>query len=116
MYHISFLSSTGLLTFPFNGCNGRAATSTFLPVKFLLRHVRDTVIIVEEVNLSYPRCPHCNVVVPWLALNVRHPNTSQCAKGVERKRRRMAAEDIQEITKRDFCAYVLPLTPLPSLN
>ena len=33
------------------------------------RHVRDTVVILEEGNLSYPRFPLCDMVMPWRALN-----------------------------------------------
>ena len=50
---------------------------------FFNRHVRDIVIILEEGNLPHPRCPQCNMLVPWRALNISHHATAQCAKGAE---------------------------------
>ena len=64
-------------------------------MQFLNRHVQDTLITMEAGNLPHPRCPHCDVLFPWVALNFRHPNTTQCAKGVERKRHRLADEEMQ---------------------
>ena len=45
------------------------------------RPVWDTVIIVEEVNLSHPQFPYCYMMVQWKVLKGRHPNIDQCAKG-----------------------------------
>ena len=72
-------------------------------------HVRDTVIILEEVNLPHPRCPRCDIMVPCHALNGSHLTTAQCAKGAERKRRRLKEEYLREISKRAFQAYGEPL-------
>ena len=41
---------------PVEGCPGRAGTRTAMRVHFWCRHVRDVVIILEEVNLPHPRC------------------------------------------------------------
>ena len=41
---------------PVEGCPGRAGTRTAMRVHFWRRHVRDTVIILEEGNLPHPRC------------------------------------------------------------
>ena len=41
--------------FPVEGCRGQAAMWTGMRVYFLHRHVRDTVIILKEGNLSHPR-------------------------------------------------------------
>ena len=30
---------------------------------------RDTVVILEEGNLSHPRYPLCDMLVPWRSLN-----------------------------------------------
>ena len=65
---------------------------TDLQVHFLHRNVRDTVVILEEGNLFHPRCPRCDMLVPWHALNRRHFSTAQCDMGAERKRRRLAEE------------------------
>ena len=40
-------------------------------VHFWRRHVRDTIIILEEGNLPHPRCENCDMFVPWRALNGR---------------------------------------------
>ena len=39
---------------PVEGCPGRAGTRTAMRVHFWRRHVRDTVIILEEGNLPHP--------------------------------------------------------------
>ena len=74
-------------------------------VQFFHRNFRDTVIIMEEVNTPHPRCPHCDMMVPWCALNRRHLATTQCTKGAERKRRRLAEEKLQGSSERAFQAY-----------
>ena len=59
--------------------------------------VRDTMIILEEGNPPHPRCPRCNILVPWKSLNGQHITTDQCIKGVEQKRRRLTEEDMRKI-------------------
>ena len=76
---------------------------------FFNRHVGDIVIILEEGNLSHPRCPRCEMLVPWRAINGRHHATAQCAKGAERKRRWMAEAELRDSTERAFEAYWKPL-------
>ena len=73
---------------------------------FWRRHVRDTVIILEEGNLPLPRCENCDMLVLWRALNGRHKDTAMCRSGAERKRRRLAEAEIRESTERDFKSYV----------
>ena len=73
---------------------------------FLHIHVQDTVIILEEVNLTHP---WCLILEPCKVLNGRHATTSQCDKGVKRKRRRLAAEEIRESAARAFQYYAKPL-------
>ena len=60
--------------------------------------MQDTVIIVEEVNILHPLCPRCDIMVPWVALNGRHPNTTQCAKGEYLKQRVLEVEEVQAST------------------
>ena len=50
-----------------------------------------------------------DILVPWRALNGRHHATVQCAKGEERKRRRMAEAELRDSTERAFEAYGKPL-------
>ena len=66
------------------------ATRTEMQVHFVHRHVLKTVVILEEVNFPHPRCARCDMLVPQRALNRRHPDTAQCKRGAERKRRRLA--------------------------
>ena len=43
-----------------------------MKVQFWHRHVRDTVVILEEGKLPHPRCPLCDILVPWRYLNGKH--------------------------------------------
>ena len=40
---------------------------------------------MEEYNRLHPRCPNCDMFVPWLDINKHYPNTTLCGRGVERK-------------------------------
>ena len=82
-------------------------------VHFWRRHVRDTVIILEEGNLPLPRCENCDMLVPWWALNGRHKDTAMCWSGAERKRRRLAEAEIRESTERALEAYGEQLESVP---
>ena len=73
------------------------------------RHVQDIVIILEEGNLPHPRFSQCDMLVPWRALNRRHHATELCRKGSERKRRRIAEEELRDSTERAFEAYGKPI-------
>ena len=54
---------------------GRVATRMAMQVHFLNWNVLDTVVILEEGNFPHPRCTLCKMLVPWRALNSRHPST-----------------------------------------
>ena len=69
-------------------------------VHFWRRHVRDTVIILEEGNLPHPRCEECDMLVPWRSLNRRHKDTEMCRSGAVKKRRRETETEIRESTER----------------
>ena len=43
-----------------------------------------------------------DILVPWAALNGRRHNNTQYAKETERKRRRLATEEMQVSMERDF--------------
>ena len=75
----------GIQACPVEGCQVRAVIRTSLWVKFLHCHTRDTVVILEEGNRSHPCCLCYYMFVLWTALNVRHPKTTMCVKGGERK-------------------------------
>ena len=95
---------------PSQGVPGEVATRTGLHMHFLHRHSGYTVIIVEEGKSPHPCCPHCDMMVLLAALNGRQPNTDQCAKGVEKKRHRLAEEEVRASTEWSFWAYGFPLT------
>ena len=77
-------------------------------VYFMHQYVRDTVVILEEGNLSHPWCPQCDMLVSLRALNGRHLATTQYAMGAEWKRWRLAEEELREILERAFKAYGEP--------
>ena len=74
-------------------------------VHFWRRHVRDTVIILEEGNLPHPRGEECDMLVPWRSLNGRHKDTGMCKSGAIKKQRRETETEIRESTERAFEAY-----------
>ena len=80
---------------------------------FWRRHVRETVIILEDGNLPLPRCENCDILVPWRALNGRHKDTAMFRSRAERKRRRLAEAEIRESTERTFEAYREQLESVP---
>ena len=80
-------------------------TKTAMQVHFLQRHVLDTVVILEEGNLPHPRCTRCDILIPRRDLNGRHPATAQCARGADRKKRRLAAAETRKNSERAFEAY-----------
>ena len=67
----------------------------------------DNMIIVEKGNLPHTQCLRCDILVSWASLNGCHPNTAQCAKGVEWKHCRLAAEEARAGTYRSFHLYDL---------
>ena len=56
------------------------------------------------------------MLVPRQALNGRHPATAQCARGVERKRRRLAEAKTRESSERAFEAYGEPIHNVSSFR
>ena len=78
-------------------------------VHFMHRHVHNTVVILEEVNLPLPRCPRCDLQVFRKAINGRHLGTAQCQKGAERKRQRLTDTETRKNTERAFHAYGKPM-------
>ena len=74
---MKFLEKEVLRPFPVEGCSGRVATRKATWEQLWHQHVRDTVVILEEVNLPHPRCPLCDMLVPWRYLNRLHQCTLQ---------------------------------------
>ena len=103
----------GTTEFPVEGFPGRAGTRTAMRVHFWRRHVRDTIIILEEGNLPHPRCENCDMFVPWRTLNGRHKSTMMCKSGAERKRRRLAEAEIRESTEMALEVYRQQIKSVP---
>ena len=101
-YRLAFPTKGGLMSCPVEGCPGRAGTRTAMRINLCSRHVQDIVIILEDGNLTHPRCSQCDMLVPWGALNGRHHATTLCRKGAERKRRRILEEELRDSTERAF--------------
>ena len=72
---------------------------------FLAQTCTGVVIILEEGNLPHPRCPRCDILVPWRSLNGRHKSTAMCRSGAERKRRRLVETEVRESTEMAFEVY-----------
>ena len=108
-YRMEFTARAGSRPCPVERCSGQASTRTEMRVQFWHRHVRDTMVILEEGNTSHPWLPLCDMLVPWKDLNGTHKHTSHCKWGVERKRRQLVAEEDREVTTWDFSAYGRPL-------
>ena len=101
---------------PVEGCPGRAGKRTAMRVHFCRWHVRDVVIILEEGNLPHPRCPQCDMLVPWRSLNGRHKSTAMCRIGVEKKRRRLAEAEVRDSAEMAFEVYEGQLQAVPSFK
>ena len=76
-YMMLFPEKAGTRHFPVEECSGRTEKWTVMRVHFWNRHVRDTVVILEEGNLSHPRCPLCDILVTWRSLSGMHRHTTQ---------------------------------------
>ena len=111
-YRIDFPKG-GTKACPVEGCLGRAGTRTEMRVHFWRRHMRDIVIILEEGNLPHPRCPQCNMLVPWRALNGCHKNTEICRSGSEKNRRRLSEAEVRDSAEMAFEVSPSSSWPLP---
>ena len=108
-YRMSFPEKGGVRRCPVEGCPGKLATRTSMWLHFVHRHDLDTVVMLEEGNFPHPRCARFDIQVPRRALNERHPGTAQCAKGAERKIRRLAETETREKSEWAFVAYWAPI-------
>ena len=108
-FWMAFPSKGGLQSCLVERCLGRAATRTAMRVHFLDQHVLDTVVILEGGNLPHSWCTLCDMLVPRRDLKGRHPGISQCDRGAERKRRRLAEAEMRESSERSLEAYMEPL-------
>ena len=75
-FRMAFIAISRLMPCPVKGFSVRAMTWSSMQVSFWHRHVRDTVVILEDRNLPHPRCHMCEILVPWRLLNKMHRRTS----------------------------------------
>ena len=80
-YRVYFPKLMLQLRCPVEGCLGGASNWANLRVHFSHHHARDKIVILEEGNLPYPRCPQCDMFVSHRALIGRHLTTDFCIKG-----------------------------------
>ena len=64
---------------------------------------------MEEGKSPHQWCVRYNMLIPRRALNGRHPDTARCAKGAERKRRRLAEAETRESLELAFEDYRDPI-------
>ena len=64
-------------------------------------------------DLPHPRCPRCDMLVPWRALNDRHKHTEMCRNGAEKKRRRLAEAEVRDSAEMAFEVYGEQLQKVP---
>ena len=116
-YRVSFLWNSTAIHFLVERYQGRAFNCTNLQINFAHRHVRETIIILEEGSRPRPCFPECNIFVPWKVLNGWHPYMAMCARGWEMKRKHLAAEDAQaEVEVVVFQAYKCHLSTVWSFK
>ena len=115
-YQVSLPKCLLRLRCPVEGCLGGASSRINLRVHLTNRHVRDKIVILEEGNQPYPRCPKCDMFVPHKSLNGRNPATDFCRMGGGSKRRRLEEEEAQAGTEMVITAYGILLAPSTSFK
>ena len=113
-YRIAFPTKARPRSCPVEGCSGQAVTQTDMRIHFWNRHILDTVLILDEGNLSHITCPLCDMMFPWRSLNRQHQHKSQCKKGAERKRSWLTSYEERSVTSRSFSSYGSPLEMVTS--
>ena len=76
------------------------------------------IVILEERNQPYPRCPKCDMFVSHKVLNGLHLAADFCQRGEERKRRCLTEEEAQAGAEGEaaITAYGIPLSPVTSFR
>ena len=113
-YRVSLPKQLPRLWCPVAGCLGGASSRTNLWIHFTHRIVRDIILILEEGNHPYPRCPQCDMFVPQNPFNGQNLVTSLCRRGVESKWRYLEEEDAREGMQRALTVYGSPLSQVTS--
>ena len=89
---------------------------TALRLNLFHRHIRGTMVILEEGNLTHPWCLRCYKMLPFKALNGKQTTTAHCAKGVDKKRCSLVVDDTRDRTERAFQAYGRSLESVTSFK
>ena len=63
-YSMEFPTRAGTRLCPVERCSGQALTWTVIMVHLWHRHIRDTMVILEEGNIPHPLCHLCDILVP----------------------------------------------------
>ena len=82
---------------------------TNLWVHFAHFHAQETIVIPEEGNRNYPRCPQYDMFVSHKALIGQNTMKEFCRWGAESNRRRMAEEEARKEAETSFTADGIPL-------
>ena len=78
--------------------------------------MQDKIVILEEGNQTYPRCPQCDMFVLQKSLNGQELATVFCQRGSERKCCCLAEEEARAGTEMSLTAYGVPLALVTSFK
>ena len=98
------------------GCLGGASNRYNIQVHFAHRHVRDTIVILEEGKWPYTCFPKYDMIMPHKAQNVWHLVNKCFHQGEERKLHRLVEEEARAVTTTVITAYGTPLAPVTSFK
>ena len=115
-YPVSFPKCRLRLRCPVERCIGGVSRRTNLRSHFAHRHVQENIVILEEGNQPYPRCPQCDMFVAQKSLNGRHLATDSSQRGMERKWCRLVEEEARSRTDMKLTAYGVPLSQFTSFK
>ena len=116
LYLVSFPYMEGSMEWFGKWFKGLETSHTNLRINSVHCHVWNIIVIMKEDNLPQPQCPGCNIVLPWLTLNKRHPNTALCTGGAKRNHWSLAEEEAWAGYKTAFWEYSHPLSMVTSFS
>ena len=90
---------------PVRGLQERTISRENIRVHFVHRHVRDTIVILEEGNCPHPLCPDCDMFALRSALNWWHYDTTLCAQGAKINSRRFVVQEAWDGAALAFKSY-----------
>ena len=115
-YRVSFPKNLLRLRCPVYGCLGGASNRTNLLVHFAHCQAWYTIVVLDEGNRPYPRCPKCDMFVLHQDLKFRHLATAFCQREEERKRRCLAEDEARAGTELAITAYGTPINLVTSFK